>query len=234
MPRTAATTNAKPARTKPAVAPRITHLDLAVPTKRERPFSDPGWVYELKHDGYRVLATKEGAQVRLLSRRGNALTHWFPELTAELARLPDLVLDGELVMLDERGRSEFDRLRGRCAMRDARRIEHAARTRPAAIFAFDLLVLEGADLRPQPLLKRKAALQRILKSTRGERRRICYCQHVGENGERLFVEADRLALEGIVAKRADSPYPRGRTLNWVKIKTLHGRHIDASRASWNR
>jgi bifunctional non-homologous end joining protein LigD len=78
-------------------------------------------------------------------------------------------------------------------------------------------------------LKRKARLQKALKATT----RICYCQHIGENGERLFAEADRLGLEGIIAKKADTPYPRGVTPNWIKVKTAHGRHIDEERAKWN-
>ena len=210
-------------------APTITHRDLSLPTKRAKPFSDPAWIYELKHDGYRVLVIKEGERRSLLSRRGNELIGWFPEIAAEIDRLPDIVIDGELVMLDARGHSEFHRLRGRCAIRDPKRIEGNARTHPAAVFAFDVLVLDGADLRPHPLLKRKAALQRTLKGFS----RLCYCQHIGENGERLFAEADRLGLEGIIAKKADSRYPRGRTAHWVKIKTVHGRHVDEERAKWN-
>jgi bifunctional non-homologous end joining protein LigD len=209
--------------------PKITHLDLALPTKRAKPFSHPDWIYELKHDGYRVLAIKEGETVSLMSRRGNPLIHWFPDIAAELRKLPDLVMDGELVILDAHGKSEFQRLRGRCAVRDARRIEAAAKAYPAAVFAFDLLQLRGKDLRSLPLLKRKAALQKELRTAN----RICYCQHIGENGERLFLEAGRLELEGIIAKKADSPYRPGRTPNWVKIKTAHGRHIDEERAKWN-
>src|SRR2546423_15231895 len=99
-------------------------------------------------------------------------------------------------------------------MRDSRpqRIMIAERSRPAAIFAFDLLYWAGKDYRAMPLLKRKALLQRLLKP----QRRICYCQHIGENGERLFAEAERLGLEGINAKKAELPYCRGRTANWVK------------------
>jgi bifunctional non-homologous end joining protein LigD len=138
-------------------------------------------------------------------------------------------MDGELVMPDGKGHSEFHKLRGRCAMRDPRRIDYAAKMTPAAMFAFDLLSLNGKDLRTMPLLKRKAALKRELSRCK----RICYCQHIGENGERLFAEADRLGLEGIIAKKADSAYRRGRTPNWVKIKTVHGRHVDEERAKWN-
>jgi bifunctional non-homologous end joining protein LigD len=97
---------------------------------------------------------------------------------------------------------------------------------PAGIFAFDLLYWAGKDYRAVPLLKRKALLQRLVKPLR----RICYCQHISENGERLFAEAERLGLEGIIAKKADSPYRRGPTPNWIKIKTTHGRHVDEERA----
>src|SRR3954449_1511540 len=92
--------------------PTITHRDIAQPTKRARPFSHPDWIFELKHDGYRVLAIRQGETRRLLSRRGNDLLQWFPEIAAELEKLPDVVIDGELVMLDTRGHSEFNKLRG--------------------------------------------------------------------------------------------------------------------------
>jgi len=176
-----------------------------------------------------VLAIRDGEALRLLSRRGNELIGWFPEIAAELRALPDLVIDGELVIQDQHGRPDFHKLRGRCAIRDPKRIAAAARALPAAVFAFDLLSLAGKDLRAQPLVKRKAALQRTLKDSR----RICYCSHVGEVGEKLFAKAEELKLEGIIAKKADSPYRRGRTPNWIKIKTSHGRHIDEERAKWN-
>jgi bifunctional non-homologous end joining protein LigD len=208
---------------------KITHRDLALPTKRAKPFSHPDWIFELKHDGYRVLAIRDGEYGTLLSRRGNDLLPWFPEIAEELIKLPEVVIDGELVIQDEAGKPDFHKLRGRCAIRDVARIAGAARAKPAAIFAFDLLTWAGTDYRQQPLLKRKALLQRIVKPLR----RICYCQHIGENGDRLFAEADRLGLEGIIAKKADSPYRRGRTPSWVKIKTQHGRHIDEERAKWN-
>ena len=114
-------------------------------------------------------------------------------------------------------------------MRDPTAIAIVSRTRPAVVFAFDLLYSAGKDYRTQPLLKRKAQLRKLVKPLK----RICYCQHIGENGERLFAEADRLGLEGIIGKKADSLYRRGVTPDWVKIKTVHGRHIDKERAKWN-
>jgi bifunctional non-homologous end joining protein LigD len=114
-------------------------------------------------------------------------------------------------------------------MRDPKNIAAAARETPAAIFAFDLIALRGHDLRRYPLSTRKAMLKDVLK----ESTRIRVVQHIGENGVRLFAAAAELGVEGIVAKRADSPYRRGRTSDWVKIKTPAGKEIDAERAKWN-
>jgi len=183
----------------------------------------------LKHDGYRALLIKDDERTSMFTRRGNELLGQFPEITADLRKLPDIVIDGELVMLDAIGKPEFHLLRGRCAIRDPQRIGAVASVTPAAVFAFDLLVLRGKDLRQMPLLKRKAALQTLLVKTE----RIVYCQHVGEMGEKLFQAAEGLGLEGVIGKKADSPYIRGRTRSWVKVKTAHGRHIDEERAKWN-
>lgn len=214
--------------TKRAAAP-FSHKDLAAPTSKARAFNDPHWVWELKHDGYRALLLKEGREVRLLTRKGNNLMAFFPEVAADLRKLPDIALDGELVMLDAQGRPEFHQLRGRCAIRDPKRVARAAVSKPAAVFVFDVLGLEGKDLRALPLLKRKALLQKRLQGLD----RLVYCQHIGENGEKLLQAADQLGLEGVIGKKADSPYPRGRTPLWIKVKTAHGRHIDADRAKWD-
>jgi bifunctional non-homologous end joining protein LigD len=204
----------------------ISHKDLAAPTSKAKAFNDPAWVWELKHDGYRALLLKAGGDVRVLTRKGNDLSPFFPEIVEDLRKLPDLAIDGELVMLDEQGKPEFHQLRGRCAIRDPERVARAAIAKPAAVFAFDLLLLQGKDLRPQPLLKRKATLHGHMQCLR----RLVYCQHIGENGEKLLQAADQLGLEGVIGKKADSPYPRGRTPLWVKVKTAHGRHIDEERA----
>ena len=96
-------------------------------------------------------------------------------------------------------------------------------------FAFDLLHLCGKDLHPLPLLTRKASLEKELNRAQ----RIVYCKHIGESGEKLFQAADQLGLEGVIGKKADNPYRAGRTSNWVKVKTVHGRHIDEERAKWS-
>src|SRR4051794_7094829 len=108
-----------------------------------------GW--ELKHDGYRALLIKDGDRTSMLTRRGNELLSLFPEIAADLKKLPDCAIDGELVMLDEKGKPEFHQLRGRCAIRDPGSITKAAISRPAAVFAFDVLQLRGKDLRELPL-----------------------------------------------------------------------------------
>jgi bifunctional non-homologous end joining protein LigD len=187
----------------------ITHRDLTAPTNKAKPFNDPDWVWELKHDGYRALLIKDGERTSMLTRKGNELLGYFPEIVEDLRKLPDIVIDGELVMMNEHGKPEFHQLRGRCAIRDPQKIASTAISKPAAVFAFDVLQLRGKDLRALPLLKRKAALHKELRRTE----RIVYCQHVGESGEKLFQAADQLGLEGVIGKKADSPYRAGRTAN---------------------
>jgi bifunctional non-homologous end joining protein LigD len=153
----------------------------------------------------------------------------FPEIGACLAALPPLTLDGELVMLDNEGRPRFDPLQRRFRMKRSVNIAHAAKTEPAVLFAFDMLELCGKDLRRLPLLRRKAALEKVLKGSD----RVLYVQHIGEEGERLFRQAEELGIEGVVAKPADSAYYRGRSSGWLKIKTSAGRAIDEERAKWN-
>ena len=204
--------------------PEINHRDLALIGERGRPFSDPGWVYELKYDGFRVLALA-GAEPRLVSRNGHDLGAPFPEVIHALGDMHDLVIDGELTILDENGKPQFERLRRRAVMSSPRSIASASKGEPAVVLAFDLLVDGERDIRGLPLLKRKAILKRALKGTN----RVLFLDHVAEHGERLFAAVDGLGLEGIVAKRADAPYRRGRSSDWLKIKTPHGREVDAER-----
>ena len=196
-------------------------LATAVP----EPFTRPGWIFELKYDGFRVLITKQGQSVRLLSRSGRDMIASFPELLKELQALPDLTIDGELVVLDEHGGADFERLRRRSVMRLKKNIDHAAAQESAAVFAFDLLMLAGNDMRQLPLIERKKALARVLKRSA----RIKYLTHIEEQGEALFHKVAGLALEGIIGKLATSPYVAGRSLNWRKIKTPTGLARDDKR-----
>jgi hypothetical protein len=135
-----------------------THKGLCVATKAPQPFEREGWIFELKYDGFRILASCRGKQVALRSRRGTGFTAQFPEIAAELAALPDVVLDCELVMLDTEGVPRFERLVRRSRLKRRISIEHAARTAPAVLYAFDLLELRRRDLRERSLMQRKTAL----------------------------------------------------------------------------
>lgn len=207
----------------------ITYRDLAMLAPASPAFNRPEWIFELKHDGFRVLAGRTAKDPFLSSRRGTDLLPCYPEIRACLVELPQMVLDGELVVLDRHGRPDFESLRRRLAMKRPIAVEHAAKTMPAAIFAFDLLELRGKDVRTLPLLKRKQLLGEELRGSE----RIRYLEHVGESGHRLFQVAEELGLEGIIAKHAGAPYRRGRASGWIKIKTNAGRLIDEARAKWN-
>ena len=137
----------------------ITADDLCVPTTAEKPFSGDDWIFELKYDGFRLLVTHHSGDVHLLSRKGTEYRAVFPELVAAVKELPELVLDGELVMLDASGKPAFDRLVRRSRLRKPISIDHAAKTTPAAIAAFDLLEFEGRDVRSLLLLERKMLLE---------------------------------------------------------------------------
>jgi bifunctional non-homologous end joining protein LigD len=206
----------------------IKPTDLCVPTSADQPFSRGGWVFELKYDGFRMLASHDGGDASLLSRNATDYTSRFPEIVAELGTLADIVLDAELVILDAKGFPRFGRLTNRSRLKRPIAIEHAAQTAPAALFAFDVLELRGRDLRGLPLTERKAILHEEL--ARADRIRLV--DYVPEKGVEFFEAAAEMALEGVVAKRADSPYRPGRSLDWVKIKTAAGRARDEERASW--
>ena len=205
--------------------PALCHSDLMLATPGKL-FSAKGWIFELKHDGFRCLVTKCGELVRLESRSGRDLSPYFPELVDEIRPIrADFVADSELVVLDERGRPVWERLKARHVIRAANRIRRAAADDPAAIFAFDLLWLNGADFRTRPLLERKAALYRTLPANR----RIRYAGHFSDSCHELWHLAVELELEGIVAKRADSIYKAGRSNMWQKIKTSAGEERERQR-----
>lgn len=196
-----------------AVEPTASQFMLA--RTRETPFSDPKWVFELKLDGYRMLAARRDGRASLVTRGGHDLGPRFPELAQVLEALPfgDLVLDGEVVVHDGAGHPSFQRLQGRAQLVDPGEIARAAVERPASFYAFDLLAAEGWDLRSLPLLDRKALLRRVLPGVGPFR----YVDHFSGDGESLFEHVRALGLEGIVAKRADSPYVAGRRGEWLKV-----------------
>ncbi len=186
-----------------------------------RPFSRPGWLFELKYDGYRVIAAREEenggrARASLRYRSGRDATAVFPDLARALAALPysSLVMDGEAVVLDEQARPSFGLLQQRARLARPRDLERAAVRLPATLFLFDLLGFEGFDLRPLPLAERKRLLARVLPRAGPLR----YADHVEERGEDLFEEVRKAGLEGIVGKRADSAYRGRRSSSWLKIR----------------
>lgn len=193
----------------------IRGLNLMLAETSERPFSKKGWIFELKYDGYRLLGARNGGVASLRYRRGNDVTSSFPELSRGLSALPyDVLLDGELVVLDERGHPSFQKLQQRVQLQRRADIERAMVTHPVTFFAFDLLALEGFDLRGLPLLARKAWLRRVLPPLGP----IRIADHIEEDGELFFAEALKLGLEGMVGKRADSPYRGGRWADWLKVR----------------
>ena len=195
-------------------APRAADLSpmLATPGKA---FSRAGWVFELKYDGYRLLAEKGDGRVTLYSRAGNDLTATFPDVAEIVAALPyaRFIIDGEVIVNDPRGIPSFALLQKRGRLTRRADAERAALELPSTFYAFDLLAFAGLDLRSLTLLERKDALRSLL-PTIGPLR---YSEHVVEHGEAMFVEAERLGLEGIVGKRAASRYVSKRSQDWVKV-----------------
>jgi bifunctional non-homologous end joining protein LigD len=193
----------------------ITYRDLMRGTMAPTPFTRPGWIFELKYDGFRVLTVRRGEDPQLVSRTGSHILNYFPELQRDLLALPDVTIDGQLVILDEHGRPQSEQLVRRSRLRRESSILEAARKEPAVILAFDLLELGGKDLRDRPLITRKALLHTVIERSN----RIQYAEHLETEGEKLFETAGELGVEGIVAKRSDSPYCAGRTRDWLKITT---------------
>jgi bifunctional non-homologous end joining protein LigD len=198
---------------------RAVSLAAAAPmlaAARERPFSKPGWVFEPKLDGYRIRAGREGGAPRLLTRNGHDLAAAFPEVARAVAALPyeGFVLDGELVVPDAAGRPSFERLQDRAGLRRTLEVRRAALESPAVLYVFDLLAFAGYDLRPLPLLRRKALLERLVPPLGP----IRYLEHVATDGAALYERVVALGLEGIVAKKADAPYRAGRSPHWLKVR----------------
>ena len=178
-------------------------------------FSDPRWVYELKFDGYRLLARKQAEAVTLYSRAGLDLSSTFPEVADVIRALPyeTFIVDGEVVVHDAQGLPSFSRLQSRGRLRRRIDAERAAVRHPATFHVFDLLAFEGFDTRPLSLIERKALLERLL-PTVGPLR---LSEHIVAEGEAMFEHVQAMGLEGIVAKRAESRYVSRRCADWIKV-----------------
>ena len=178
--------------------------------------SDSSWLFEIKYDGVRVLASRVGDEVELRGRSGQVVTARYPEVTAALHALPleRFVLDGEIVALDERGRSSFQRLQERMGLTRPADVERARGEVPVSAVFFDALELDGRDLRRLPLEARKECL-RLLVPPRGV---VYFGDHVLEHGADFLAAACEQGLEGVVAKKRDSAYAAKRSRDWRKIK----------------
>lgn len=194
-------------------------VDPMLAQAQDAPMRRDGWVFELKYDGYRVIAGATDHVAELRYRSGIDATAAFPEIARSLAALPcaHVVLDGEVVVLGDDARPDFQRLQKRALLLRARDIDRAMREHPVVLYAFDLLGFDDWDLRPLPLVERK----RLLRALLPEAGAIRFADHVEREGIALFEQCQQLGLEGIVGKRADAAYVGGRSPAWVKIRTEH-------------
>jgi DNA ligase D-like protein (predicted ligase) len=192
-----------------APAPARAELMKAVLTDER--FSDPDWIYERKLDGIRCLAVRDRGTVRLLSRNDISMNERYPELADALARDPSerFAVDGEVVAFDG-SQTSFAKL----AQRKQTWV-------PVFLYVFDVLWLDGEDVRPLPLRERKRLLRRTLAFGGPVR----LTQYRKERGEELFAQACRKGWEGLIAKRFDSPYVPGRSRDWLKFKCEQGQEL---------
>ena len=191
-------------------APLPDLLEAQLATSAKAPPTGPAWVHEIKYDGYRMLCRIARQQVRMVSRNDKDWTGDFPALARALALLPvdDAWLDGEVVALDAHGRTSFQALQKALSAKDSHDLKY---------LAFDLLYLNGFDLRGVVLTERKRLLRDLLSSAP---RAIQYSEHFAAPGAAFFQNVCNLGLEGMVSKRADLPYRAGRGSAWQKIKCM--------------
>jgi bifunctional non-homologous end joining protein LigD len=180
------------------------YIEPCLPTASDRPRSGAEWVHEIKHDGFRLMARRNGDRVRLYTRRGYDWSDRYPSIVEAISSLDasSALIDGEAVWCGKSGIAEFDKLRDRTA-------DHEV-----FLYAFDLLELDGDDLRGQPLEKRKATLAELIA---GGGHGLRLSEHLDGDGANIFAHICKWALEGIVSKRRDSPYISGRSKSWIKV-----------------
>jgi len=182
-------------------------------TRVERPPPGAGWLHEIKFDGYRTIAMVKDGRARLITRSGLDWTKRYGDLGAAFAGLPckEAVIDGEIIVPDEQGVSHF------AALQDA--LAQGAGSK-LVFYAFDLVYLDGWDLRKVGLEKRKALLKQLLAGEVSARSAIQFSDHVAGEGAAFYDRTAELGLEGVVSKRADAPYEEGRSKTWLKSKAL--------------
>jgi bifunctional non-homologous end joining protein LigD len=191
-------------RTRP---PPSGFIEPCLPSSAGRPPSGPGWIHEIKHDGYRLMARRDPIGIRLLTRNGHDWALRYPLIVEAVDRLKmrSCLIDGESVACDENGLAVFEQLRRKPSGKHV------------FLYAFDLLELDGQDLRREPLETRKATLASLL---RGSLPGARLNEHLAHDGESVFRHACKMGLEGIVSKRLGSRYRSGRSRHWVKSGAL--------------
>jgi bifunctional non-homologous end joining protein LigD len=185
--------------------PSSDNIEPCLPRLAKAPPTGPDWIHEIKHDGFRILARRDGPKVRLTSRNGHDLTYRFPLAAAAVAALPvhSCSIDGEAIVCAGKGLAVFQFIR------------NYRRGNIATICAFDLIEINGRDMRQQPIEERKHVLKWLLtKSHPG----IIYNRHFDVEGAIVFHHACKRGCEGIVSKRIGSPYRAGRSADWIKVK----------------
>jgi bifunctional non-homologous end joining protein LigD len=185
--------------------PRLGIIEPCLPSATKVPPSEPGWIHEIKHDGFRIMAWRDGAGVRLFTCNGNDFTARFPLAVAALAALPgrSFLIDGEAIVTNDKGLAVFELIR------------RARNGGSAVLCAFDLIELDGADLRRASIEHRKHKLAKLIRTPHPG---IVLNEHYEGDGEIVFEHACKLGCEGIVSKRLGSPYRSGRSPHWVKVK----------------
>ena len=182
----------------------ISFLPIASPARRRVPPNGPGWIHEVKFDGFRVQIHKRGRAVRLYSRNGKDCTDRYPGIVAAVTAVPgSFVIDGELVACDEADAPDFHALLRRRAV-------------GLCVWCFDILKVGRKDLRRRPLIERRFALASLIRRTGDDRLRF---SESFDDGERLLAAAAERRLEGIVSKPTDSPYRAGPACGWIKVQS---------------
>jgi len=201
-------------------------VQVALATLADKPFSNPEWLFEIKWDGERALAFVRDGEVELRARSGRDITQEYPELKPlpKTLNARKAIVDGEVVVLDEAGRSDFMRIQQRFGvLNPSVRLQQSA---PVTYYAFDLLYYDGYDLRNVALESRKELLRSLLTPSE----RVRFSDHQNEKGIELYEVAKQQGLEGIVAKRRDSIYPGKRSSFWLKLKIVQD--IDVVIGGW--
>lgn len=207
---------------KPAEFPGF--IEPCAPTERKVPPDGEDWLHEIKHDGYRAQALVHEGAVNVFTRRGHDWAARMPTIAASVHALPvnNIILDGELVAVDAKGQAVFYELPSAITAKPTR-----VKAR-LIYYAFDLLYLDGFDLRGAALVDRKRVLEALLANTSGVQL-VKYVDHIDGDGALVLEHACKLELEGIVSKRAEAPYRSGRSTDWIKTKCAGWREANRDR-----